>query len=148
MKLLLTSAGVTNKSIENALLDLLRKPFSETKLAFIPTAANAEAGNKGWLIDDLRRLKDLGFTDIDIIDISALPKEIWLSRLESADILMFGGGNTFYLMHWLKKSGLADMLPEMLKKKVYAGISAGSMVTAKSIEISTSKLDLRMYGDE
>lgn len=139
MKLLLTSAGFSNQSIVNALLELTKKPFKELRLAFIPTAANVEEGDKGWLIDDLANCKKLGFAEIDIVDISALPKEIWEEKLKAADILMFGGGNTFHLMHWLEKSGLREKLPELLKNRVYVGISAGSMVASKSLSLSQSK---------
>ena len=139
MKLLLTSAGLSNKSIANALLELTGKPFNELKLAFVPTAANVEKGDKGWLIQDLINCKKLGFESIDIVDISAVSKDIWEPRLREADILSFGGGNVFHLMYWMKKSGLKEILPEMLKKKVYIGISAGSMVTTHDLSVSTSK---------
>jgi dipeptidase E len=145
MKLLLTSGGFTNQSIANALLELAGKPFNEMKLAFIPTAANVEEGDKGWLINDLANCKKLGFAEIDIVDFSALPKEIWQKRLEAANILIFGGGNTFHLMHWLIKSGLREDLPRLLEKRVYVGISAGSMVAAKRISLSQSK---RLYYPE
>ncbi len=145
MKLLLTSAGLTNQSIIHALGDLLGKPFSEATLVFIPTAANAEMGDKGWLIDDLQNCQKVGFKEIDIVDISALPKEMWQPRLEKADILFFEGGNTFHLMHWIKKSGLSEFLPEMLKNKIYIGVSAGSMVATPSLQLSTSE---RLYGNE
>ena len=133
MKLLLTSAGISNKSIEKALLDFMEKPFSELNLAFIPTASNVEKGNKDWLIKDLQICTELGFKQIDIVDISALPKEHWEPRLNEADVLMFEGGDTYYLMHWVDKSGLKDLLPEMLKTKVYIGISAGSMICCPKI---------------
>lgn len=136
MKLLLTSSGITNKSIEKALSGLLGKPFDESHLTFIPTAANVEEGNKDWLVDDMYNFRKLGFTSFDVIDISAVPKNIWLPSFEKADVLVFGGGNADYLMEWLKKSGAKDVLPALLKTKVYAGISAGSMVTAKKISLS------------
>lgn len=152
MKLLLTSAGFTNKSIANALLELAGKPFDKLKLVFIPTAANVETGDKSWLIDDLYNCKKLGFSEIDIVDISALSEQQWRPRLEAADILMFGGGNTFHLMYWLEKSGLNNILPEMLKTKIYVGISAGSMVTAEKISLSQSEKlyyeDLGQYKNE
>jgi dipeptidase E len=84
----------------------------------------------------------LGFAEIDIVDFSALPREIWQKKLEAADILMFGGGNTFHLMHWFINSGLKEDLPRLLEKRIYVGISAGSMVTAKRISLSQSK---RLY---
>lgn len=133
MKLLLTSAGFSNKTISNALQEMTGKPFNKLCLVFIPTAANIEKGDKDWLIDDLYNCKKLGFSSIDIVDISAVPKNIWQPRLAESDILMFGGGNDFYLLSWIKKSGLIQVLPEMLKTKIYVGISAGSMVTAKKL---------------
>ena len=87
MKLLLTSAGLTNQTIVKALDELVGKPLDQLKIAFIPTAANLEEGDKGWLIDDLRRLSFLKFKEIDIVDISALPKEIWLKRLKTNILL-------------------------------------------------------------
>lgn len=138
MKLLLTSAGLTNSKLAKALRDLVEKPLNKCAVAFIPTAANVEIGDKGWLINDFINLKKYGLL-IDIVDISALPQSIWKPRLNSADILLVGGGNTFYLMHWLRKSGLDKFLPEYLKTKIYVGISAGSMVVSKSIFLSTDK---------
>lgn len=153
MKLLLTSNGLCNKTISKALLDLLSKPFSKSKLVFIPTAANVETNDKWWLIDDLYNCKKQGFEKIDIVDISALEKEQWLPRLEEADILLFSGGNTFHLMYWLKKSGLAKLLPKLLKTKIYMGISAGSMVAGHAIGLTHAKKlyypDLKAkYADE
>ena len=145
MKLLLTSGGLSNESIINALLGLTEKPFSELNLAFIPTASNVEEGNKDWLIDDLINLKNLGFKQIDIVDISAISQDIWKPRLEQADILFFEGGNSFHLMYWIEKSGLKELLPGMLKTKIYVGVSAGSMVACKSLDLSTSK---RLYYEE
>lgn len=142
MKFLLTSAGITNKSLANALLDLVGKPFAETSIAFIPTAANVEIGDKGWLVDDLIHLKNLNLKCLDVVDISALSKEQWLSRLEAADVLFFSGGDEFHLMHWLNQSDLAKLLPDLLRTRVYAGISAGSMVVAKNLAASDSN---RLY---
>lgn len=138
MKLLLTSSGITNKSIEKALLELLGKPFNKSHLTFVPTAANVEEGNKTWLVNDINNFRKLGFSSFDVIDISAVSKDIWLPSFENADILVFGGGNVKYLLEWMKKSGLQEILPKLLKTKVYVGISAGSMVTAKNISLSSA----------
>ncbi len=139
MKLLLTSAGLSNKSIIDALEKLLGKSAKGIKLAFIPTAANVEPGDKSWMIDDLDNFRKSGF-EVDIVDISAVSKEVWLPRLESAEVLFFGGGNTFHLMHWVKKSGLIELLPELLKNRVYAGISAGSCIAGPTIYNSVQNL--------
>jgi dipeptidase E len=145
MKLLLTSNGFVNKSIAKALLELAGKPFSELKLAFVPTAANVVKEDKSWLINDLINCKNLGFAFIDIVDISAVPRDVWEPRLNDVDVLLFGGGNTFHLMYWIEKSGLKDVLRKMLDGKVYVGISAGSMVTAPKLSTSTS---VRFYSQE
>lgn len=129
MKLLLTSAGLSNKSIIKGLQELVKKPFSKLKIAFIPTAANLESGDKqDWFIKDLINLKELKFNSIDIVDVSALPKEVWFKRLKEADIFYVEGGNTYHLMHWFNKSGLSKVLPDLLKTRVYIGVSAGTMV--------------------
>jgi len=140
MKLLLTSAGLANNSIIKALQELAIKPFSELKIAFIPTASNLEPGDKqDWFITDLEKLKELKFNSIDIVDISALPKEIWLTRLKEVDIIYVEGGNTYHLMYWLNQSGLSELFPELLKTKIYVGVSAGTMVVTPSILNSTAE---------
>ena len=133
MKLLLTSSGITNKSIEKAFSELVEKPFSKLYLTFIPTAANVEKGDKSWLVEDMYNFKKIGFSAFDVIDISAVSRSIWLPSFEKADILVFGGGNTFHLMQHIRESGLAELLPKLLKTRVYVGISAGSMVTAPTL---------------
>ena len=140
MKLLLTSSGNTNTSIEQALRNLLEKPFNTAHITFIPTAAHVEEGDKTWFVDDMNNFKKLGFASFDVSDISAVPPKIWRSSFEKADVLVFGGGNVYHLLHWIKKSGLESLLPEFLKTKIYVGISAGSMVTAKNISLSSSDL--------
>ena len=144
MRLLLTSAGIRNKIIKNTLVELLDKKFEECRMVYIPTAANTEEGDKGWLIDDLKRFKDLGLAVIDIVDISALPRETILKRFAQADILTFGGGNTFHLMHWLERQDLRKEIEAMLETKVFIGISAGSMVATKNLILSDS---VRLYDE-
>lgn len=140
MKLLLTSGGITNKSIANALFDLVNKKPKDTSLVFIPTASNIEVGDKDWLINDLVNLKKQNFKSIDIADISAIDRKIWLPKMEEADILFFEGGNTYHLMEWVNKSGLKEILPELLKTRVYVGVSAGSMITNKDLALNLSQI--------
>lgn len=128
MKLLLTSAGIQNDSIAKAVLELAGIPADKVKLVFIPTAANVEDGDKGWLIDDLKHFQEQGYKSIDIIDIAAVPEDIWLPRLKESNVICFGGGNELYLARILGESGLKELLPDLLKTRVYIGISAGSMV--------------------
>ncbi len=145
MKLLLTSAGFTNKTIIASLQELVARPFDTVNLTFIPTAANVEFGDKSWLIDNYNECMKLGFRQLDIVDISAIPKDMMLARLDQTDILMFGGGDTAHLMYWLEKSGLKEMLPGMLETKLYVGISAGSMVATKNLALADSQ---KLYSEE
>ncbi len=146
MKLLLTSNGLSNPSIARALFELVGKLPTDTHIAFIPTAMNVSTGNKDWFIDDLSNIKKQEPKCIDIVDISALPKNIWLPRLEAADVLFFSGGNSFHLMRWIEESGLKEVLPKLLETRVWAGISAGSMVTNPTLALSSK--DKQIYYEE
>ena len=146
MKLLLTSNGLSNPSIASALFELVGKPAAETTIAFIPTAMNIGAGDKDWFVDDLVNIKNQNIALLDIVDISALPIEIWRPRLEAADVLFFSGGNTSHLMRWIIESGLKELLSEFLKTKVWVGISAGSMVTNPTLALSSN--DKKIYYEE
>ncbi len=124
---MLTSTGITNKSLTAALKGLVGK--RKIRIAFIPTAANVEPGEKSWLIHSYNNCEKLGI--VDIVDISALEKRVWLPRLRKANVIFVGGGDPDHLMRWVRKSGLQKELPSLLKSKVYVGISAGSMILLK-----------------
>jgi len=143
MKLLLTSDGLTNKTITETLLKLLTKSPKDCRVVFIPTASNIIAKDRKWMIDELIKYRDLGFPYIDIVDISAIAREDWEPRLRSADILLVGGGNPFYLKYWFIKSGLKDILPELLQDKVYVGVSAGSMILAPNLLIAPKEQSIK-----
>jgi dipeptidase E len=106
--------------------------LSGIKLAFIPTASNIEVGNKDWLIDDLGILRGLGF-DIDIVDISAIDKDMFLGRLKDSKVLYFEGGNSQYLRLCIKESGLQDELKSLLFNRLWIGASAGSCVLCPTV---------------
>jgi len=140
MKLLLTSNGLSNDSIANAFSELIGKKPSDSKIAFIPTAAICDRSDKYWLINDLYRIKEYGY-HVDIIEISALTPEAIEDVLISSDAIFVGGGNPFYLSYWMQKKGLFYFLPKLLKTKVYAGISAGSMIAGNSFQLSSKALE-------
>ncbi len=145
MKLLLTSGGLTNKSIEKALFNLVGKKPEDTILCFIPTASNIEMGDKDWFINDLININKQNFKEVLITDISAVPEDIWKPQMERADILFFEGGNTYHLMRWMNQSGLTKILPEFLRNKVYVGLSAGSMITSPDLGLRMNQV---IYGDD
>jgi dipeptidase E len=143
LKLLLTSAGFTTDQIITALRDLVGQELSQMNCAFIPTAGLVETGDKGWLINDLVSCQKL-FGSIDIVDVSIQPQSRWQPRLEAADVLVVGGGETFYLLEQVKESGLGDILPELLEQRVYVGISAGSLLVTQDLSFADI---IKLYGE-
>lgn len=136
MKLLLTSAGITNNSIASALLDMVGKNAEAIKVALIPTAANAEGGNKiSWFFRQYEDLRRIGINWIDVIDIAAHDVD-WQTRLDKCDVLFLSGGNTFYLLDQMRKQKFDEYLKKALATKVYVGSSAGSIVMTPSIDVA------------
>ncbi|RJO60518.1 hypothetical protein C4544_04925 [candidate division WS5 bacterium] len=134
MKLLLTSTGITNQTIRDELIRLVGKPLTEMVVAYIPTAVNAaRPTDKRWMIENLKRLDQLKVGKIDILDFSAIPKDLWLPRLEQSDALFVEGGNTYHLLYSMKKAGLDQILKNLPKDKVYIGSSAGSVIMGEKV---------------
>lgn len=78
---------------------------------------------------------ELGWKSLGVLELTALPsidKERWVSWVRAADVLLVNGGDALYLCHWMRQSGLADLLPS-LPEKVWVGLSAGSMVMTPRI---------------
>ena len=72
----------------------------------------------------------LGWKSLGVLELTALPsidRERWVGWVKETDALLVNGGDTLYLCHWMRESGLADLLPS-LPEMVWAGLSAGSMV--------------------
>jgi len=141
MRFLLTSAGIKNTSIHDALVDLLGKPIAESSALCIPTAAYAQPGGAGhaWRLISGRQpicpMCELGWKSLGVLELTALPsidRELWVPMVQETDALLVGGGDPLYLSYWMQQSGLADLLPS-LRETVYVGLSAGSMVMAPSI---------------
>ena len=137
MKFLLTSAGIKNPSIDNALVDLLGKPIAESNALCIPTGIYPFPGGPlmGYrFISGLTAnpMCELGWKSLGVLELTALPsikEEYWTAAVRETDALLVQGGDVFYLCRWMRESGLAALLPS-LREIVYVGVSAGSMVTA------------------
>jgi dipeptidase E len=139
MKFLLTSAGINNTSIHNALVDLLGKPIAESSALCIPTGSYAMGGPaSAWRIITGQAntpLCELGWKSLGVLELTALPsidEERWLPAVQETDVLLVSGGDVFYLAYWMRQSGLAGRLPS-LREAVYVGVSGGSMVTGPAI---------------
>lgn len=138
MKLLLTSSGIANRTLENALIDLLGKPIRESKALIVLTgiypfkngayyAWNPIAGPKA------PHLAQLGWEAVGLLELTALPsieKANWLPAIEAADAILVWGGDPLYLAYWMAESGLTELLPTLSNDLVYVGVSAGAIATA------------------
>jgi dipeptidase E len=142
LKLLLTSGGVTNVSIRSALVQLLGKPIAESHALVVPTAQWGHpmcgpASVHGLVAAEpaFRHLSGLGWASLGVIELTALPTiatERWVPWIRQADVLLVDGGEATYLCHWMRESGLADLLSS-LPEMVWVGVSAGSMVMTPRI---------------
>jgi len=142
MKYLLTSAGIKNTSIHNALVEMLGKPIAECDALCIPTAVYGHpmAGPRNaWRFISGQEpqcpMVGLGWKSMGVLELTTLPsldEERWVPMVREIDVLLVEGGDAAYLCHWMRASGLADLLPS-LSKTVWVGLSAGSMVMTPRI---------------
>jgi dipeptidase E len=142
VKLLLTSGGVTNTSIQDALVDMLGKPIGDATALCIPTAqwGHPMCGPitaRGFVtgLPPWGGLTSLAWKSLGLLELTALPTigaERWVPWVRDADVLLVDGGDATYLYHWMRASGLADLLPS-LPDTTWVGVSAGSMVMTPRI---------------
>jgi dipeptidase E len=141
LKFLLTSAGIRNASIHDALVDLLGKPIGESSALCIPTGGygslyGSPAGIWRFISGHSDQpMCELGWKSLGVLELTALPTvgaERWAGWVQEADVLLVNGGDALYLGHWMRESGLAALLPS-LADTVYVGFSAGSMVLTPRI---------------
>lgn len=141
MKMLLTDSGIRNPTIHDALVRLLPKPIEECNALTITTASYglplAVSPELAYMyIKDMgiSPMNDLGWKSVGVLELSALPslgEDRWLPLVQETDVFLVNGGDTMYLAHWLKESGLADLLPSL--SAVWVGLSAGSVVMGPRI---------------
>ena len=141
MKLLLTSAGIKNPSIHDALVELLGKPIAESDALCIPTAGYGHPeGSPGgaWRFitgNASTPMCELGWKSLGVLELTALPSidhDRWVSWVRAADVLLVNGGDALYLCHWMRESGFTELMTS-LDDTVWAGLSGGSMVMTPRI---------------
>jgi dipeptidase E len=140
MKLLLTSGGIKNASIDHALVDLLGKPISEANALFIPTAIYPFAGGPMQSMRAISGaapspLAQLGWKSLGILELTALSsidRAVWADTVLSVDALLVWGGDPVYLAYWMEHSGLNELLSDAPDALVYVGVSAGAIATAST----------------
>jgi dipeptidase E len=136
VKFLLTSSGIRNRSINDALVDLLGKPIAESSALCIPTGVQPFPGGPSHVYRFITgategQMCGLGWKSLGVLELTALPsikEEVWTREVEETDALLVWGGSPLYLCYWMRQSGLADLLPSLPPEKVYVGTSGGAMV--------------------
>ena len=143
MKFLLTSAGISNPSIGDALVELLGKPVAESSALCIPTgiypfATGAEGAYRFIRGVAKSPLSELGWKSLGVLELTALPsinEDAWKPVVRDTDALLVWGGDPLYLCYWMRESGLADLFPSLRSKMVYVGVSGGSMVVSPNFGV-------------
>jgi dipeptidase E len=128
MRMLLTSNGITDAVIREALVDLLGTPISESRVVVVIDAILGFPGDSSMLVEHLGALRALGWAQFDVASLFAGPPALVESRLRSADVILGYGGSNLWLAHTWSATGLAPVLADLLEEKVYVGWSAGSMI--------------------
>jgi dipeptidase E len=136
MRFLLTSSGISNASIHDALVELLGKPIAESGALCIPTGVQPFPGGPSHVYRFISGSTEspmcgLGWKSLGVLELTALPsirKEHWVPAVQDVDALLVWGGSPLYLCYWMRESGLADLLPSLRGETVYVGTSGGAMV--------------------
>jgi len=140
MRVLLTSAGIKNSNIHDALVDLLDRPIAESNALFIPTGVYPFPGGPRMAWRAISSpLATLGWKSLGVLELTALPsieEAAWVPTVRDADALLVWGGDPVFLANWMRRSGLTGLLPTLRSEAVYVGVSAGSMAAA-SIFVET-----------
>ena len=137
-KLFLSSRGLVPEIRKNFLEFLVNDP-SRVKVAFIATAAGPDGALKPYIKEAIDQIKYEGMEVVEV-DLKAENDSSLLHKLSGCDVIWMNGGNSFYLMYWIRKSGFDKIIDQLLDNgKIYFGVSAGSYVACPTIEAASWK---------
>ena len=123
------------KDVANKFTDF-EKDLSGKTVTFIPTASKVESV-VFYVSAGRKALEKMGLT-IDELEISTATTDDIHAKIKNNDFIYVTGGNTFYLLQELKRTG-ADkiIIDEINSGKLYIGESAGAMVASANVEYAT-----------
>ena len=135
-KLLLTSTGFTNKKIGKVFINLLKKPVSDVKIIFIPTASRTK--KEFYYVEESKtELIKIGIKTENLL-IYNLDKKLSYSHVKDYDVIYVCGGNTFYLTAKMREDGFDKVIKRLVKEdKLYLGVSVGSVLAGPNIDIAS-----------
>lgn len=132
--LFLTSGGVRFPAIRSEFIKLIPKPLSSVNLAYVTTASKVSS-DTSFVSKDRDVLKELGINLIEI-DISGKSEDDLRKLFSNIDIVYMQGGNGFYLLSEVYRTGFDKVLNELLDFGVlYVGVSAGTYIACPTIEM-------------
>jgi len=134
--LFLTSAGIVPE-VRKDFLSILKKKPEDVKVLSITTAAYGETKDPWWLKKDVELLHDCGIQHIEEFDLKDKNIKEVEKAFEEKDIVFVNGGNTFYLLHHVQKSGFDIIIKRFIKNGgIYVGVSAGTILANPTIEVA------------
>lgn len=131
MKLLLTSAGLANGNVKNFFISQFDR--LDNKTACIVTSGRNEE-EQFYISSSIKELEYLG---IKVIEFNIAKHESFVNFPEY-DVYYVCGGNTFYILDRMRKTGVDKILVTAVKNgKFYIGVSAGSIIPGPDIEVAS-----------
>lgn len=124
----LTSNGLTSEKLKEEFISAIENKGK--KCAVIPTAMEKDKDHQQWLEGTKNKLSEYGL-DCDFFYFGQDQNE----KLYSYDIVYICGGNVFYLMQMIKQCCAEDVLRNIAMEKVVVGVSAGSLIMQKDLEL-------------
>ena len=130
----LTSCGIINNKIKKEFYNIITKDAKDLKVLYITTASDGEAdSDKTWMEEEFRTILDLGILKENITE-HKIGNEI---NINEFDVMYMMGGNTFYLLNIIRKTGFDKNIKEFINSgKIYVGSSAGSEILGNSIDVA------------
>ena len=130
MKLILSSCDFHNPCSRQCILDNLDKPLDRCRVLFVPNeTASRKAIHSGKFH---QRLHELGFSEKNITVLDYYEAERYADL--DIDLLYVSGGNTFQIIHRLRKHHFDEAIVQYVKQGVtYIGGSAGAHIVSKDI---------------
>src|SRR5680860_1472233 len=133
MKLILTSAGLSNQRIIDAFLKLLNKEPKETSLLIVVYGQNEEEKFQFHINESRKEVENLGFK----ATVLNMNESLSIDSLQNFDAFYVCGGNTFSILAKMRDTGIDNFIKsQVLGGSVYLGVSAGSIIAGPDIEIA------------
>jgi dipeptidase E len=130
------------KDVANMLATFSKENLVGKSITFIPTASIPES-IKFYVGSGRKALEKLGL-QVDELEITKASSTEISDKLKGNDFIYVSGGNTFFLLQELKRSGADKIIIEQIDSgKMYIGESAGSIILSPSIEYAKDMDDCK-----